>query len=199
MVNPDLAGGALLDLGIYSLTWVFQTLYHTQPEAEKEKPQVVAAINSYYTGVDESTSIICSFPNHRSQGIATTSMRVASNPDGKNTAGPSIRIQGSEGEIQVIGPAFQPSAYHIILKSKPGEVEVVECPIPGGRGMAWEADECARCLRDGLKESKTMPLEESIVIMEVMDEALKQGGVKYPELIATDVYDPKSPLNTGNH
>ncbi|KAL2205392.1 NADP:D-xylose dehydrogenase [Sarocladium strictum] len=199
MVNADLAGGALLDLGIYSLTWVFQALYHTQPEAEKEKPKVVAAMNIYDTGVDESTTIVCSFPKHRSQGIATTSLLVAHNPDEKGSAGPAIRIQGTKGEIQVIGNAFQPTGYKVIYKDQPGEVEVVECPVPGGRGMAWEADECARCLRDGLKESKTIPLEESIVIMEVMDEALKQGGVKYPELISTDVYDANSPLNTGKH
>ncbi|KAK0386568.1 hypothetical protein NLU13_6403 [Sarocladium strictum] len=197
MVNPDLAGGALLDLGVYSLTWVFQTLYHTQPESEKEKPQVVSAVTKYSTGVDETTSIICSFPKHGSQGIATTSLRVASDPDDKHTAGPAIRIQGTKGEIQLVGHAFRPTGYRVILKSKPGEVEVVDCPIAGGRGMGWEADECARCLKDGLKESKTMPLEESIVIMEVMDEVLKQGGVKYPELISTDVYDAKSPLNTG--
>lgn len=195
MVNPDLAGGALLDLGIYSLTWVFQTLYHTQPESTKEAPQVVAAMNTYHTGVDESTSIIVSFPKHRSQGIASTSMRVSSNQDRADTA--AIRIQGTEGEIQVLGPAFQPTGYKLVLKSKPGEVEVVDCPIPGGTGMAWEADECAKCLRDGKKESATMPLSESIAIMEVMDEALRQGGVKYPELISTDVYDPKSPLNVG--
>lgn len=196
MVNPDLAGGALLDLGIYSLTWVFQTLYHTQPESTKETPKVAAAMNTYSTGVDESTAIIVSFPNHRSQGVATTSLRVSSNQDLANT--PAIRIIGTEGEIQVFGPAFCPTSYRLILKSKPGEVEVVECPIPGGSGMAWEADECAKCLRDGKKESATIPWSESIAIMEVMDQALQQGGVKYSELISTDVYDPKSSLNTGS-
>lgn len=204
MVNIDLAGGALLDLGIYSLTWVFQTLYHTQP-GEKEAPKVLAAINKYRTGVDEMTSIICQFPGHKRQGIATTGFRVSHNPDDLNTAGPSIRIQGSLGEIQVIGPAFKPTQYRVIKKDGKGEVEVVDCPFPKdpnrggwGQGMYWEADECARCIRDGKTESETMPLQESIVIMETMEETLRQGGVVYPELITSDVYDAKSPLNTGN-
>ena len=64
--------------------------------------------------------------------------------------------------------------------------------------MFWEADECARCLRDGKKQSDTMPWAESIVIMETMEAALQQGGVKYPDLITTDVYDAKSPLNMGS-
>lgn len=203
MVNLDLAGGALLDLGIYSLTWLFQILYHLQPEAEKEAPKVVAAINKHHTGADEATSIILQFPKHRSQGIALTALGVATDIDGQKTAGPAIKIQGTLGEIQVDGPAYCPLRYKIIKKSGGGQVEVVDCPIPvdqargWGQGMFWEADECARCLRAGKKESATLPLAESITIMEVMEEALKQGEIQYPELITTDTYDPKSPLNTG--
>jgi len=205
MVNMDLAGGALLDLGIYALTWVFQSLYHMQPEKKKEAPKVVAAINKYTTGADEMTTIICQFPEHKSMGIATTCMRLATDTDGKGSAGPAIRIQGSKGEIHVMGPAYRPTQFKVIKKDGGGKVEVIDCPIPKdtkrgdtGHGMFWEADECARCLRDGKKESATLPLSESIVIMETMDSALQQGGIKYPELITTDVYDPKSPLNTGN-
>ncbi|ROV95757.1 hypothetical protein VPNG_08768 [Cytospora leucostoma] len=202
MVNLDLAGGALLDLGIYSLTWLFQTLYHLQED--KEKPQVVASMNKYTTGADENTTLVLSFPRHKQMGIASTGLRVASDTDDKGTAGPAMRIQGSEGEIQVTAPAYRPLQYRVIRKSRPGEIEIVDRPIPEdkarggwGQGMFWEADECARCLRDGRLESKTLPWEESIVIMEVMEEALKQGGIVYPELITSDVYDAQSPLNTG--
>ncbi|KAK0704980.1 hypothetical protein B0H67DRAFT_649371 [Lasiosphaeris hirsuta] len=203
MINVDLAGGALLDLGIYSLTWVFQTLYHLQPEEDKEAPKVVAAINKYHTGADETTSIIVQFPKHKSQGIALTSLRVGTDVDGLNSGGPAIRIQGSSGEIQVMGPAYRPLQYKVINKDGGGEIEVVDCPIPKdpernwGHGMFWEADECARCLRDGKVESETLPWSESIVIMEVMEEALRQGGVTYPELITSDVYDAQGALNTG--
>lgn len=202
MVNLDLAGGALLDLGIYSLTWVFQTLYHLQ--ADKETPKVVAAINKYdRTGSDDNTTVVVSFPKHRTMGVATTSLRVASDIDEKGTAGPAIRIQGTQGEIQVMGPAYRPLQYRVVRKANPGKLETVDCPIPQdparnwGHGMFWEADECARCLRDGQAESATMPWDESLVVMQVMEEALKQGGVEYPKLITTDVFDRDSPLNTG--
>ncbi len=203
ILDPRLGGGALLDLGIYSLTWVFQTLYHIQPEAEKEAPKVFAAINKYHTGADESTSMILQFPKHKTMGIGLTSMRLGTDPDGKNSGGPAIKIQGSKGEIQVMGPAYCPLQYKVIKKDGGGAVDVIDCPIPQdpahgwGHGMFWEADECARCLRDGKLESSTMPWSESVVIMEVMEETLKQGGVTYPHLITTDVYDPESPLNRG--
>ena len=203
MVNPDLAGGALLDLGIYSLTWVFQILYHLQPEAEKEAPNVVAAINKYHTGADEQTTVVVQFPKHRSTGVAMTGLRTRTGVDQQNTGGPSIQIQGSGGEIQVVGPPFKPLQYRVIKKDGGGKVDVVDCPIPHdaerdwGHGMFWEADEAARCLRDGKLESATLPLAESIVIMETMEAALKQGGVEYPDVITTAVYDAQSPLNTG--
>lgn len=202
MVNLDLAGGALLDLGIYALTWNFQILYHCQPKP-REAPIVTAAFNKYRTGVDEQTSIILQFPKHKSMGIALSGMRVATDPDGHDTAGASVRIQGTKGEIQVFGLACRPTHYKVILRNG-GEVEEVQCPIPTdpardnwGHGMYWEADEAVRCLRDGKKESETLTWEESIVIMETMDSVRKQGDLVYPASIETDVFDANSPLNNG--
>lgn len=215
MVNKDLAGGALLDLGIYSLTWVFQILYHCQANP-REAPRVVAAVNKYEkTGADEMTSVILQWEKNASMGIATTALRVATQPDGEGSpvSGPAARIQGSKGEIQVFGPIYRPTMYRVIkVGGKRGEVEEVQCPIPRdperegnesqategkgwGHGMFWEADEAARCLRDGKLESETLTWEESLVIMDTMDEVRKQGGLTYPELIETAVYDAKSPLN----
>ncbi|KAL4941011.1 hypothetical protein BDV06DRAFT_10285 [Aspergillus oleicola] len=200
MVNKDLAGGALLDLGIYSLTWVFQTLYHTLPKADRKPPSRVSAhITPYHlTGADEATTILLSFPTTtpsngkvpgQSHAIASTNLRVHTDPDEKNSARPAIRIQGHKGEIQVDGPAFQPTVYRIIPEKGTGEIVEKKFEFPGnGRGMYYEADEVARCLRDGKQESDTLDLEESIVIMDVMDEARKQNGLTYPEKIESTVY-----------
>ncbi|KAJ5875719.1 uncharacterized protein N7473_013066 [Penicillium subrubescens] len=199
MVNPDLAGGALLELGIYSLTWVFQTLYHTLPKDQRKPPSVTSQMTRYHlTGADESTSIILTFststPSNTalprcSHGIALTNIRVSSDPDGQGTSGPTIRIQGTKGEIQVFGYPFRPTRYRVIPVKGAGEVREVECPFPdGGHGMAWEADEVARCLRDGKVESEGMPWEESIAIMEVMDEVRRQGGLEYPAQIESTEY-----------
>ena len=213
MVNKDLAGGALLDLGIYSLTWVFQILYHCQPKP-REAPKVIAAINKYErTGADEMTSMILQFEKNKSMGVATTGIRVPTTPesDESGISGPAVRIQGTKGEIQVWGPIFRPTRYRVIKAgATKDDVEDVEFPIPKdkertgpkgkeaegwGHGMFWEADEAARCIRDGKLESESLEWEESIVIMETMDETRRQGGLTYPELIETAVYDPKSPLN----
>ncbi|KAF2097601.1 NAD(P)-binding protein [Rhizodiscina lignyota] len=190
MVNPDLAGGALLDLGIYSILWIFQLLYHIQPKDKRVKPKVSSIITPEpRTGADECTTIIMQFATG-AHGIATTGLRVGSDPDGKHSAGPSIKIQGTKGELQIFPPAYRPTQYRIIpnvAQNSTLEYKEVTEDIPG-HGMFWEADECYRCIRDGKKESDTIPLEETLVMMEVMDEVRKQNGLVYPEAIETTDY-----------
>lgn len=59
-------------------------------------------------------------------------------------------------------------------------------PRPGNIwGFAWEADEVARCLRDGKKESDRMPLRDTLLMMQSFDEMRKQGQLVYPEHVET--------------
>ena len=178
MVNPDLAGGPLLDLGIYSLTWLFQTLYHTQDvrEREKQKPSVIAAVKRYEpTGVDEMVSMVVTFPRSTEKGgdmhgIATTGLKTASDPAGDRALTPAVRVQGDKGEVQVFPMIFRPMKTRLVLQdgSKGKEGEVKEWKFPGdGHGMFWEADEAARALVEGRKEGCFLGWEESTVIMEV--------------------------------
>ena len=206
MVNPDLAGGALLDLGIYALTWVFQTLYTVQKNPMQ--PTVVSAMRKWESGVDQQTTMLLTFPREKegdAHGIATTGMRVSSDPNDKGEA-PSIRIQGTKGELMVYPPAFNPQRTKLVLADGTVEEKTWTHPGPGpgsgfkngfgsarmpegeGMGMFWEADECAFALKEGRKEGQYESLEESAVIMRVMDEVRQQGGMKLPEKIETTDY-----------
>lgn len=125
LLNPILAGGVLLDSGVYSLSWVFMCLYHTLPEKERRAPRSVVGVVDKYkgTGLDEGSSVIVAFEKgpgggvgaaaveeegEGAQGIATCSFRVATDPEGKQGAwGAGIRIQASKAEIQILGPAYR--------------------------------------------------------------------------------------------
>lgn len=218
MVNPDLAGGALLDLGIYSLTWVFQTLYTTMAEKDRKKPAVQSFLKKYEaTGsADEMTTMILNFQRPKELGggvhdvhaIATTALRFSADPSGKDISGPSIRVQGTKGEVQVFPPAFRPTKTKLILNDGTIEDKEWKQPSPekdanfengfGGvnadgeaHGMFWEADECAYALVEGRKEGQYEGWDESIVIMEIMDEVRQQAGLVYPDNIESTEY----PLN----
>lgn len=187
MVNMDLAGGALLDLGIYSLTWLFQALYHTQPEGERKAPKVTSAVDKYdKTGCDEQTTVLLDFGG--AHGVATTSIRVASTPNEEHNAQDDIRIQGTLGDI-TINYAPRPRTYTLTPASSsargtPGsfkfETKEFDDGPGGGHGMFWEADECARCVRDGKIESSVIGWKESEAVLQVMDEVRKQHNIVYP-------------------
>ncbi|KIX99153.1 uncharacterized protein Z520_04729 [Fonsecaea multimorphosa CBS 102226] len=207
MVNLDLAGGALLDLGIYALTWVFQTMYHTLPPQlrDQSRPKVVGAAMTPEprTGADESTLMLLEFPKSTPTGktkahaVATTAMRVSDDParghEGKgDVETPAVRIEGEKGEIQVYGPIYRPMRYRLVPKDKNAEILDRKFEFEGGcHGMMHEADAAARCLVAGKLESDTLPWAESTLIMEIMDEARKQGGLVYPDAIETTDYPVK--------
>ncbi|OAL55637.1 NAD(P)-binding protein [Pyrenochaeta sp. DS3sAY3a] len=193
MVNLDLAGGALLDLGIYSLTWLFLTLYHAQLPSLRTPPTVSSAVTLYApTGADETTTVLLHFPSTGAHGIASTSIAVATTPNAALPSAPAIRIQGTLGDLTV-DYAPRPRRYTLTPASSAArgtpaafEAGTKEFEIPGGgHGMFWEADECARCVRGGRLESEIMPLGETEEVMRVMDEVRRQGRVVYPESIGS--------------
>ena len=200
MVNLDLAGGCLLDLGIYSLTWVFQTMYHTLPANQRVAPIVKGAMmtSEPRTGADEMTTILLEFPKstptgkYKAHAVATTAMRVDFDPaqnKEKSEQTPAVRIQGDRGEIQVFGPIYRPTRFRVVRKG--GEIKEVEMDPKehgGAHGMMYEADEAARCLKAGKLESQGMGWTESVVIMETMDRVRELGGLRYPEGIESTVY-----------
>lgn len=175
-------------------------MYHTLPRNQRKPPSAIASQMTLYhlTGADEATTMLINFPTStpsngahpgQSQGVAMTHLRVSADPDQKNNPSPTIRIQGTKGEIQLYGNSFRPRSYRVIYKEEGKDAKEVQCPIPAnGHGMFFEADEVARCLRDKKLESESMPWEESIVIMETMDEVRRQGGLVYPEKIESTVY-----------
>ena len=183
---------------LYSLLWVFQTVYHTLPKDERKSPEVKGSVMTPEprTGADESTTILLEFPtstptgNRSTHAIATTAMRVHFDP-GRDTesASPTVRVQGEKGEIQVFGPIYRPSRFRVVYTETTKPVEVHEFDFPGGtHGMSWEGDEAARCLAAGKLESEGMPWEELIAVMEVMDKVRSQGGLQYPDVIETTKY-----------
>lgn len=192
-LDKGLAGGALLDIGVYPLTWVFQTLYHTRERNERQKPEKVVSLLTFEpnSGTDQMSSIIAQFKSTPSgsavaHGIMTTSMTLSNDSDGKGSTGATVRVQGLDGEIQVHGPVHRPESLRIIKK---GEYRQVHFEIPaGGHGMYWEADEAGRCIRDGKLESSTIPWEESMAVMEVVDEVRAQADYSYPEQIESTQY-----------
>jgi predicted dehydrogenase len=157
LFNPHLAGGALLDVGVYVVSlayWVFGGA----------PVEVSAAADVGATGVDEQTGMLFKYAGgqlaHLFCAIRTRTPH-------------SARIDGTEGAIEV--PAFwHPTSAKLI---RPGD-EPLEAR--GTFGYHHEAAEVMACLRAGKTESAVMPLDESIAIAETLDRVRALIGVRYP-------------------
>ena len=163
--NPDLAGGALLDLGIYPVSFIHDVL--------GAPAQVHANAVMTPTGVDQQTSISFEFDGGR-QALAHIAL---------NTAGPNrASVVGTEGWIDIAATWYRATTF-TVYDSDGVEIERYADEFPGGKGMQFEAAEIERLIESGQLESSVLPLSESVAIMEVLDEVRKQIGLDYPAAI----------------
>ena len=157
LLNPDLAGGALLDVGVYTVAFASMILGHSPVEIQ-------ASAHIGETGVDEQTAMLLRYPDG-ALAMLSCAVRTRTPHD--------AWIYGTEGSIHI--PAFwhAPSALLQV-----GNAEPVE--FCGPVGYQYEAAEVMSCLEAGEKESATMPLNESIAIARTLEQARSIIGLTYP-------------------
>lgn len=160
---PSLGGGALLDLGIYPVSFAHLVL--------GAPARVTAVSEPAFTGVDATTSMVLQYAGG-AHAVLTTSLAAASdNP---------AAIYGSEARLEIDGWFYTPGSFRVIARDGT-ELERFETP-PQGRGMQHQAAEVGRCLRAGLTESPLLPLDETLAIMLTLDEVRAQIGLDYSAL-----------------
>ncbi len=159
--NPALGGGALLDLGIYPVSFAWDVF---------GAPSTVHAISSPTpTGVDRQTAIILGFPGGE-QAVLHTQL---------DARGPSTAVViGTEGRIE-IDPVWYNATSFTVLDPADAVIERYENAVPG-RGMQFQAEEVERLVAAGVTAGEILPPEESVAIMGTLDEVRRQIGLRYP-------------------
>jgi predicted dehydrogenase len=158
--DPGLAGGTLLDLGIYPVS--LASLVFGPPQ----KIESIAHLGT--TGVDEQEVVLLGFDAGR-LAMIFSALRVAS-PHGAT-------LLGSEGHIDILGALYHPHGLSVVESS--GKVHAFDLPF-AGNGYQYEADEVMRCVRAGKLESDIMPLAETSTIMQTLDAIRACWQMKYP-------------------
>jgi len=152
LFSPELGGGAILDLGVYPISFASMVL---------GKPSVIVGhASKAFTGVDGNASIIFGYENGAHALLNTTSLAVTQT---------AATINGTEARIEIDRGFFVPTKMRLI--SRKGEIEEFSFDTQGG-GLQYQAIEVARCIESGALESSIMPLDESIAIADYMDTAL---------------------------
>ena len=159
MYNPDLGGGALLDVGIYPLS---MAAFFLGPVSAV---QALAEMGA--TGVDE--QVVFSLL-HKGGGTSSCACSLrAQTPT-------EMLISGSLGRIRLPSRFYKPD--HLVVEMMDGERRVVDAPYLGN-GYTHEALEAMRCIRAGLLESPVMPHADSVALMHNLDTMRGQIGLVY--------------------
>lgn len=158
--NPALAGGALLDLGVYPVNFIHDFL---------GAPGAVRALGALApTGVDLRETIVLNYPERRAMGTALSSFAA-------DTARLAT-VSGTEGRIDFSHDYYAPGGFTLVREGRR------ELTFSQSTELGWQYQvaEVARCVRAGALESEVMPHSATLEVMAVLDEARRQLGVVYP-------------------
>jgi predicted dehydrogenase len=156
---PELAGGALLDLGVYPIAFAHDLL---------GAPDRIDAVGSLTpTGVDGQVAIALGFGPMRQASLHTTLWA--------RTATTAL-VFGTEGRIEVAGDFYRPTSFTVVRDD--GQRWTHDGHHVEG-GLQFEAAEAARCIAEGRLESPRMTWQDTLGVMATMDEVRRQVGVRY--------------------
>lgn len=158
--EPSLGGGALLDLGIYPISFAHMVL--GAPD------KITSSATFTDKGVDASSSVIFDYKSG-AQAILTSNMMVSTSC--------RATICGNLGKIEIDRTFYNPASMRVIMH----DGTTTEYPNDyKGHGLREQALEFEKVVRNGEKSSQILTPDESILIMESLDEVRKQIGLIYP-------------------
>jgi predicted dehydrogenase len=160
LIEPDLAGGALLDLGIYPVSFAHMILgnpvHITSKAVMTEK------------GVDAQTSMIFSYGGG-AQAVLTTTMI-------EQTPCRAV-VAGLNGWLEIDRTFYNPAAMRVVLN----DGTVTEYPNTyTGHGLREQAETFKQLVRSGKLESDILTWADTVDIMKSLDAVREQIGLKYP-------------------
>lgn len=158
MAKPELAGGALLDLGVYPIAFAHDIL--GVPE------RIIASGHLSEAGVDNQISMIFDYGSVHASLTTTMLAKTAV----------LASISGTEGRIDIDGMFYTPTTFTVT------RMDGTSWTFDGrvDNGFQFQAAEVARLVSQGKTESPRQTLDDSIAVMRIMDEVRAQVGVVYP-------------------
>ena len=158
--DPALGGGALLDLGVYPVSFAIDVL--GTPETIRASASMTA------TGVDRQTAAIFEYADGQ-QAVLDCEL---------DAAGPNRAVViGTEGWIDIEPTWYNPTPF-TVFDSLGNVLERFDQPVKS-RGMQFQAAELERLVKEGATAGSILPPSESVAVMAAMDEIRRQIGLSY--------------------
>lgn len=157
--NNELAGGALLDMGVYNVS-VSQWVFGGNPT------NIVSSGYVGETNVDEMTAVILNYGADRMSQFTTNFIAKSTN---------DFHIYGTKGYIRIHSMFWDTTEATLFDGSKE---TTVSRPFRA-TGFEYETEEAMRCIREGLLESPKISHADTLATMQVMDQIREQIGLRY--------------------
>jgi predicted dehydrogenase len=149
---PELGGSAMLDLGVYPVS--FASMLLGPPS------RMVTMVDPAFSGVDGQASMIFGYDSGAQALLTCTSAA---------SSATRACVTGTLARVEIDGDFYAPTTFRLITRA--GEVRNYDFEV-APRGLRFQAIEVARCLEAGLAESSVMPLDETVSIMETMEKVI---------------------------
>ena len=162
IVAPELAGGALLDVGVYGLNFAFM---HFGTEIES----IESSVQFTDTGVDGQETITLFYKDGR---MAVLTHGIYARSDRKGI------IYGDKGYM-VVENINNPQSVSV-FDTEDKLIKKIDMPEQIS-GYEYQIIESMEAIQNNKIESESMPLADTVYVMEIMDGIRKQWGLVYPQ------------------
>jgi len=163
LYDPALAGGTILDIGVYNAFIAMSVL--GRPD------EIEAHMTPSSTGIDEQCSVLFKYKNGAMAQLFSSF--VAHLPT-------EADINGSDGRLRLTHRFYAPESTLEFYPEKMDSKQEVPFDNPlKGWGYQYEVEHVCGCLEKDLKESDVMTLDNTLALMEVLDEIRKKAGISY--------------------
>ena len=201
IVSPDLkndsrfldkaaGAGALLDQGVYALTWadlalngakVSETVVlHANTQSVPQRPGDIDDVNTIILANANATAIVSTSMTLPGSNKPAFYVRL-----GAKKAAPAVRIEATEASVAIPFPSIRPEELHVqwygdqhLNEDGTEKDEIIRRPVEGW-GIWYQADVIAKAVFTGKPE--TIGAEESLRVLQWMDKARDLAGIKYDD------------------
>lgn len=164
LIDPALAGGTILDIGVYNVFLAMSVL---------GKPHTIeATMSPALTGIDEQCAVLFKYKNGAMAQLFSSF--ISNLPTEADISGPN-------GRVRLTHRFYAPESMIEFYPERPDSRQIIQFERESaGFGYQYEARHVGECMVNGLIESPVMTLDDTLNMMEVLDEIRLKAGIKYP-------------------
>lgn len=162
LLNPELGGGSLMDIGIYNVFTALDIL--------GEPDEISVSITPTEQGIDEQCAVVFKYNNG---AMASLFSSISANLETE------VEICGTLGRLKLTAPFY--SSTSVLEHDAEGKKTVIRTEKEEGSGYQYEARHATACLLKGSVQSTVVPHSYSILVMQTLDKIRNLAGIVFPD------------------